>query len=120
MLQSNAGDSHWAGTHRLISPTHGLSLQTPWLVTSTAADTAGLSPLRTSVGASRPPMDGWPWVLRRPPGADIDTYERCMGSRVETSVAQAMVWLAEDVQYELTGYEFVQWPIAGKRILEPS
>lgn len=42
-----------------------------------------------------------------------------MGSRVETSVAQAMVWLAEDVQYELTGYEFVQWPIAGQRILAP-
>ena len=64
--------------------------------------------------------DGWLALgFEAPPGADIDSYERCMGSRVETSVAQAMVWLAEDVQYELTGYEFVQWPITGKRILEP-
>lgn len=51
--------------------------------------------------------------------ADVNEYQRCMGYLLETSPAQAMVWLAQDVQDELTGNEFVQWPIAGQRILDP-
>ena len=30
-----------------------------------------------------------------------------------------MVWLAQNVQDELTGGEFVQWPIDGRRLLDP-
>jgi hypothetical protein len=59
------------------------------------------------------------WVALGFEGADVGTYQRCLGYRLETSPEQALVWLADDVQYELTGYEFVQWPIAGQRILEP-
>jgi hypothetical protein len=51
--------------------------------------------------------------------ASVDAYQRCRGYRVNTSTAQALAWLADDVQSALTGYEFVQWPIAGQRILEP-
>jgi hypothetical protein len=50
---------------------------------------------------------------------DVGAYHRCMNYRLETSAPQALVWLAGDVQYELAGYEFVQWPIAGHRILDP-
>jgi hypothetical protein len=62
------------------------------------------------------------WValgFETPVDADVGAYQRCLGYRLEASPAQALVWLADDVQYELTGYEFVQWPIAGQRILEP-
>ena len=51
--------------------------------------------------------------------ADVDAYQRCVGYRLDTTAAQATVWLAGDVQDELTGYQFVQWPIAGRRILVP-
>lgn len=49
--------------------------------------------------------------------ADVGTYERCLGYRLLTSTAQATVWLADDVQEQLTGHEFVQWPIAEQRVL---
>ena len=32
---------------------------------------------------------------------------------------QALVWLADDVQEQLNGQEFVQWPIAGQHVLAP-
>jgi hypothetical protein len=51
--------------------------------------------------------------------ADVGAYQRCLGYRLETTAVQALVWLADDVQYELAGYEFVQWPIAEQRILIP-
>lgn len=51
--------------------------------------------------------------------ADVSAYQRCNSYRLDTTAAQATVWMADDVQYELTGYEFVQWPIAGRRILAP-
>jgi hypothetical protein len=51
--------------------------------------------------------------------ADVGAYRRCMDYRLDTTAAQALVWLADDVQYELAGYEFVQWPMAGRRILVP-
>jgi hypothetical protein len=62
------------------------------------------------------------WVavgFEAPGDADVSAYRRCLSYRLETSTAQALVWLAEDVQYELAGYEFVQWPIAGQRMLDP-
>jgi hypothetical protein len=64
--------------------------------------------------------DQWVAVgFEAPDYADIGAYQRCMSYRLEASAAQAVVWLADDVQYELAGYEFVQWPIAGQRILHP-
>ena len=51
--------------------------------------------------------------------ADVGAYRRCMGYRLDATAAQALVWVADDVQYELAGYEFVQWPMAGRRILVP-
>jgi hypothetical protein len=51
--------------------------------------------------------------------ADVGAYQPCNNYRLDTTAAQATVWMADDVQYELTGYEFVQWPIAGRRILVP-
>ena len=62
------------------------------------------------------------WValgFEAPRDAEVGAYQRCLSYRLETSAAQALVWLAGDVQYELAGYEFVQWPIAGQRILDP-
>jgi hypothetical protein len=54
-----------------------------------------------------------------PGDADVGAYQRCLSYRLETSAVQALVWLANDVQYELAGYEFVQWPIVGQRVLDP-
>lgn len=42
------------------------------------------------------------------------------GFTVDASAAQATVWMAEKTQDELTGYEFVQWPIASQRLLAPT
>ncbi len=49
--------------------------------------------------------------------ADVSPYRRCLEYRLDTTTAQATVWMADDVQYELGGYEFVQWPIAGQHTL---
>jgi hypothetical protein len=45
-------------------------------------------------------------------------YHRCMGYLLDTSAPQATVWLAGDVQYELAGFEWMQWPIAGQNMLD--
>lgn len=64
--------------------------------------------------------EGFVWVGFALAGdADVGAYQRCNSYRLETTAAQATVWLADDVQYELTGYEFVQWPSEGRRILAP-
>jgi hypothetical protein len=49
--------------------------------------------------------------------ADVGAYERCKSYRLHTTTAQATVWMADDIQEELAGYEYVQWPIAGNHIL---
>lgn len=54
-----------------------------------------------------------------PSDADVGAYQRCLGYLLETSAAQALVWLAGDVQYKLAGFEWVQWPIAGQHMLDP-
>jgi hypothetical protein len=51
--------------------------------------------------------------------ADIRAHRRCRGYRLHTTAAQASVWMADEVQDELTGYEFMQWPIAGRHLLRP-
>jgi len=64
--------------------------------------------------------DEWVALGFQVPGdADVGAYQRCLSYRLETSPSQASVWLAHDVQYQLAGYEFVQWPIAGQRVLDP-
>ena len=64
--------------------------------------------------------DGWISLgFETPFSADVGSYQSCLGSELETSPEQAVVWLAQNVQDELTGNEFVQWPIAGQRILDP-
>ena len=50
--------------------------------------------------------------------ADVDAYQRCLEYLLDTTAAQALVWMADDVQYELSGYEFVQWPFNGRRMLQ--
>jgi hypothetical protein len=50
---------------------------------------------------------------------DVGGFERGAGYILDTTAAQAMVWIAEAIQDELAGYEFVQWPIDGQRILVP-
>ncbi|MCF6391098.1 hypothetical protein L2K20_29425 [Mycobacterium sp. MBM] len=50
--------------------------------------------------------------------ADVGSIQSSMGYLLDTTPAQAMVWLAQNVQDQLAGYEFVQWPIAGQRILD--
>lgn len=49
----------------------------------------------------------------------VGAYARADDFRLNTTEAQAKVLLAGDVHYELTGYEFVQWPSAGQHLLFP-
>jgi hypothetical protein len=51
--------------------------------------------------------------------AEIPPFSGGSEATVDASAAQASVWVAEKTQFELTGYEFVQWPINGQRILVP-
>lgn len=69
---------------------------------------------------------GMSWSLKVSDGAiavgfdgPIGAYHRCLGYLLETSTPQALVWLAGDVQYQLAGSEWVQWPIAGQHMLDP-
>jgi len=38
---------------------------------------------------------------------------------MNTSFAEAAVWVADTAQGELTGYDFVQWPSRGGHLLLP-
>ena len=51
--------------------------------------------------------------------ANLRPFSGGSGFTVDASAAQATVWVAEKTQDELTGYEFVQWPIDGQRLLVP-
>ncbi len=51
--------------------------------------------------------------------ADLGAFSIGRGFALETSPAQAMVWVASVVQDELAGYEFVQWPSDGWKLLAP-
>lgn len=52
--------------------------------------------------------------------ADLAAFSRGAGFTVDTNSAQATVWIAETIQDELAGYEFVQWPMDGQRLLTPA
>jgi hypothetical protein len=51
--------------------------------------------------------------------ADLGSFSVGRGFTLETTPAQATVWVASVVQDELAGYEFVQWPSDGWRLLAP-
>jgi hypothetical protein len=59
-------------------------------------------------------------IARLTDGADVGGFARGAGYAVDTTSGQAAVWLAETIQDELAGYEFVQWPMAGQRLLRPT
>lgn len=44
---------------------------------------------------------------------------RSFVSTLDTPAAEATVWIADMVQTDLAGYESIQWPSRGKRMLEP-
>lgn len=47
-------------------------------------------------------------------------FGRGDGMSMDSTYPDAAVWVAETVQTELAGYEFVQWPSHGKHLLKPS
>jgi hypothetical protein len=51
--------------------------------------------------------------------ADLSPFLRGAGFAVDATAAQAAVWLATTIQDELAGYESIQWPIHGQRLLAP-
>lgn len=51
--------------------------------------------------------------------ADLPSYTGGSGLPVDASAAQAAVVVADRTPNELTGYEFVQWPVDGRRLLAP-
>jgi hypothetical protein len=51
--------------------------------------------------------------------ADIGGFSIGQGFTLDTTAAQATLWVAETVQDDLAGYEFVQWPSDGWAMLKP-
>ena len=51
--------------------------------------------------------------------AGISGFGLCQGLSMNTSFAEAAVWVADTAQGELTGYDFVQWPSRGGHLLLP-
>lgn len=47
----------------------------------------------------------------------IGGFNRGEGMSMDASYADAAAWVAETVQTELAGYEFVQWPSKGRHLL---
>ncbi len=62
--------------------------------------------------------DGFMYIGVASP-VDLASFGRGAGFTVDTTAAQAAVWIAETIQDELAGYEFVQWPVHGTRLLLP-
>jgi hypothetical protein len=94
-----------AVSHDLGLRRHGRTIDLDHVVWNLASDADGsmyIGVVMASVGDLEPQWPG-----------------RTAGFLVETIAAQAAVWMAETVQDELAGYEFVQWPIHGQRLLLP-
>ncbi|WP_415975035.1 hypothetical protein [Rhodococcus sp. 077-4] len=47
----------------------------------------------------------------------IGGFSRCNGMSMDASYPDAAAWVAETVQTDLAGYEFVQWPSRGRYLL---
>ncbi|MDI9938607.1 hypothetical protein ACVH9Z_36950 [Rhodococcus opacus] len=53
-------------------------------------------------------------------GADgVGGFGLCHGLSMDATFGEASVWAADTVQWELAGYEFVQWPSRGHHVLVP-
>jgi SAM-dependent methyltransferase len=52
--------------------------------------------------------------------SDLGEFSIGRGYALKTTLTQAMVWVASAVQDQLAGYEFVQWPSDGWRLLDPT
>lgn len=50
---------------------------------------------------------------------DLYAFSQGRGYTLTTTTAQATVWIAQAIQDELAGYEWVQWPLDGWRLLIP-
>jgi hypothetical protein len=51
--------------------------------------------------------------------ADLYAFSQGRWYTLTTTAAQAAVWIAEAIQDDLTGHEWVQWPLDGRRLLVP-
>lgn len=51
-------------------------------------------------------------------GPRLDGFA-CGGLMLDTPFAEVVAWIADAVQTELAGNEFVQWPSRGQRLLKP-
>ncbi|MFD4180924.1 hypothetical protein, partial [Rhodococcus sp. NPDC058514] len=49
----------------------------------------------------------------------VGGFSRGEGLTVDASFGEAAVWVADTVQSELAGYDFVQWPSRGRHLLLP-
>jgi hypothetical protein len=69
-------------------------------------------------------VDAGGWMLiglaRLSDNAGLYGFTRGRGYDFDATPGQATVWVAEAIQDELAGYEFVQWPMAGRRLLDPT
>ncbi|WP_241962050.1 hypothetical protein [Rhodococcus opacus] len=65
--------------------------------------------------------DGGPDFYETPGQYAVTTGWRglCHGVPMDAPYPQATVWGADTAQGELTGYEFIQWPLRGRHILNP-
>ncbi len=50
---------------------------------------------------------------------DISGFSYFNALSMETAFADAAVWVADAVQTNLAGYDFVQWPSRGRHLLVP-
>ncbi|MFC6011118.1 hypothetical protein [Nocardia lasii] len=66
-----------------------------------------------SIGAAYTVAIGWR------PGSDLGGFTKGEGVPMGADFGDAAVWVADTVQGELAGYEFVQWPSHGRHLLRP-
>lgn len=51
--------------------------------------------------------------------AGISEFGLCHGLPMDAPFSEAAIWVADTVQTELAGYDFVQWPSHGRHLLKP-
>lgn len=51
--------------------------------------------------------------------AGISEFDLCHGLPMDAPFSEAAIWVADTVQTELAGYDFVQWPSHGRHLLKP-
>ncbi|OWY81527.1 hypothetical protein [Rhodococcus sp. BUPNP1] len=66
-----------------------------------------------SIGRTYAVIIGWHGA------AAISGFGLCQGLSMNTSFAEAAIWVADTAQAELAPYDFVQWPSRGRHLLRP-